>query len=161
MTQVRDDADDGMRAYLAERDVACPECGYNLRGLPGTVCPECRQELKLTVGLLESRIGALIACLGPLFAGTGASGGLLTFVTVVMFRYDGGLSSREALPLVWIPLGCFLSCAVPAILLCRRNGRAWFRSRSGQGRQAVVVTCLVVPLLWFIVLLGTLFTSLF
>lgn len=27
--------------YLAERDVPCPGCGYNLRNLTGALCPEC------------------------------------------------------------------------------------------------------------------------
>lgn len=27
--------------YLADRDVACPKCGYNLRGNAGEWCPEC------------------------------------------------------------------------------------------------------------------------
>lgn len=30
-----------LRALLADRDVACPGCGYNLRGLAGEVRPEC------------------------------------------------------------------------------------------------------------------------
>jgi len=27
--------------YLADRDVACPECYYNLRGNTDSICPEC------------------------------------------------------------------------------------------------------------------------
>jgi predicted RNA-binding Zn-ribbon protein involved in translation (DUF1610 family) len=30
-----------LRQYLAERDVACASCGYNLRGAQGVLCPEC------------------------------------------------------------------------------------------------------------------------
>ncbi len=33
--------DDTLVGFLSERDVACPGCGYNLRGLVGRVCPEC------------------------------------------------------------------------------------------------------------------------
>jgi len=79
-----------LREYLADRDVPCPGCGYNLRGLPGSTCPECQQELKLTVGLLESRIGALVSCLGPLFAGAGAAGGLLAVVMLIVVGKDRG-----------------------------------------------------------------------
>ncbi len=32
---------EALKAYLAERDMACLGCGYNLRGLTQTVCPEC------------------------------------------------------------------------------------------------------------------------
>lgn len=38
--------------FLAEYDVPCPnpKCGFNLRGLTGTTCPECRETLVLRVG---------------------------------------------------------------------------------------------------------------
>lgn len=36
-----------LTAYLADRDVACPGCGYNLCGLLGTTCPECGRELEM------------------------------------------------------------------------------------------------------------------
>ncbi|MEM9166951.1 MAG: hypothetical protein AAGB48_07975 [Planctomycetota bacterium] len=36
---------DQLRAYLAERDVPCPRCGYNLRGVREPVCPECGRTL--------------------------------------------------------------------------------------------------------------------
>jgi hypothetical protein len=36
-----------LTAYLAERDVDCPVCGYNLRGVPGRVCPECGRPIRL------------------------------------------------------------------------------------------------------------------
>jgi hypothetical protein len=32
-------------ALLAERDVACPGCRYNLRGITARACPECGREL--------------------------------------------------------------------------------------------------------------------
>ncbi len=32
---------DQLKAYLANRDVACPGCGYNLRGSPEPWCAEC------------------------------------------------------------------------------------------------------------------------
>lgn len=38
-----------VRAYLQDRDVTCPKCGYNLRGVQGTHCPECGSLLDLTV----------------------------------------------------------------------------------------------------------------
>ncbi len=36
-----------LAVYLAERDVPCPGCGYNLRGLTEATCPECAQQLHL------------------------------------------------------------------------------------------------------------------
>lgn len=36
-----------LRIFLSEGDVACPECGYNLRGIGAETCPECRARLRL------------------------------------------------------------------------------------------------------------------
>jgi hypothetical protein len=35
------DSPESFESFVAERDVACPICGYNLRGMRGPVCPEC------------------------------------------------------------------------------------------------------------------------
>ncbi len=40
---------DGLREYLATRDIPCPGCGYNLRGVQDPVCPECGGEVELSV----------------------------------------------------------------------------------------------------------------
>jgi hypothetical protein len=53
--------------FLREYDAACPVCGYNLRGLTRPICPECSQELVLTVGAVRLRLGWLFAALAPGF----------------------------------------------------------------------------------------------
>jgi hypothetical protein len=40
---------DLVAAFLADHDVPCPRCGYNLRGLNASACPEC--SLKLNLGI--------------------------------------------------------------------------------------------------------------
>jgi hypothetical protein len=35
--------------FVADRDVACPACGYNLRQLTSARCPECGLNLRLTL----------------------------------------------------------------------------------------------------------------
>ncbi|MCE7973090.1 MAG: hypothetical protein DYG92_02010 [Leptolyngbya sp. PLA1] len=45
------DRDPLLAAFLAEHDVACPNCGYNLRGLDKPRCPECGVTLTVTVTL--------------------------------------------------------------------------------------------------------------
>lgn len=37
-----------VRHYLAERDVPCPKCKYNLRGVQRAACPECGGVLDMT-----------------------------------------------------------------------------------------------------------------
>src|SRR5947208_13149861 len=61
--------------YVADRDVACPSCMYNLRGLTTPRCPECGRELKLSVGLAQTYLRAYVLLLFAVFSGAG--GGLL------------------------------------------------------------------------------------
>src|SRR5262245_32338920 len=71
--------------YVRERDVRCPRCDYNLRNLSQPVCPECREDLRLTVGLERLRIAGLIAALAPgIFSGMAAFflTGMLVLVTL-------------------------------------------------------------------------------
>jgi hypothetical protein len=36
-----------LERYLADRDLACPKCTYNLRGLRSESCPECGHDIQL------------------------------------------------------------------------------------------------------------------
>ncbi|MCA9306858.1 MAG: hypothetical protein KDA16_10015 [Phycisphaerales bacterium] len=62
---------DFLTHYLAQRDEPCPSCRYSLKGLQGSVCPECGQSLMLRVGLVEPRLAAWI------FGLVGISGGFM------------------------------------------------------------------------------------
>ncbi len=53
--------------FLREHDVACPVCGYNLRALTRPVCPECRQELGLNVGVRQLGLAWLFVAIAPGF----------------------------------------------------------------------------------------------
>ena len=65
--------------FVAERDAPCPLCGYNLRGLTTPTCPECRQPLRLQVGMVRPRLGGLIASAAP-----GMFSGMATIAIVVV-----------------------------------------------------------------------------
>lgn len=86
------DADFLLR-FLAGRDRPCPGCGYNLRDLPSALCPECGQQLTLSLRLVEPRQGALLTGLIGLASGCGMGGLMLLFaaiMTFVMGRGSGG-----------------------------------------------------------------------
>lgn len=51
--------------FVQGRNVECPRCGYNLRDLTKPVCPECREELTLSVGLVKARFGWFVMALIP------------------------------------------------------------------------------------------------
>ncbi len=71
-------------AYLAGRDVLCPQCDYNLRDLRAARCPECGEQLVLRVNLAETKQRLLIAGLIALSAGSGLNGLLIIYFFVRM-----------------------------------------------------------------------------
>ncbi len=51
--------------FVSTRDINCPACGYNLRGLSTPVCPECRESLRLTIGMIKPRMGWFLLTIIP------------------------------------------------------------------------------------------------
>lgn len=113
--------------YLRARDVACPLCAYNLRGLTASRCPECGREIRLSVGLVEPRIGAWVTCL---VAVTIASGMGLFVVLSTIPRGLGALFVENAVQ--GLVIGYFLVSLliVPALIVFRQRYR-----RLSQRRQ--------------------------
>ena len=126
---------DLLAAFLAGRDVPCPRCGYNLRELSGSRCPECGEQLTLCVNLVEPRQAALIAGVIALAAGFGLNG-LLLIYWVVMDRMRG--------------LDEFFYCnafgaAVEGVALAVwLRGWRGLRRRAGASRWVGVVGCLAL-----------------
>ncbi len=82
------DSTEHLLAFVHNRDVSCPACGYNLRNLNNAVCPEREQPLHLTVGLAQQRVGLLIATVAPcIFSGIAA---ILLAIPLLMVEVTGG-----------------------------------------------------------------------
>ena len=62
---------DWLVAFLRDRDVPCPLCGYNLRGLTSDRCPECGREVRLSVGMADPYLRYWIALAISTFAAAG------------------------------------------------------------------------------------------
>jgi hypothetical protein len=107
--------------FLREHDAECPVCGYNVRALTRPVCPECKQELTLTVGAARLYLGWLFAAVAPgFFSGIAACFVLIPTLGRPLFG-DGRWE-----PLI-VALDLFGWCSVIfAIFLARRTGRIRF-----------------------------------
>lgn len=76
-----------LKHFLAENDVLCPECGYNLRGIATETCPECRATLRLQLERIPKpnpRRVWFVAAVGPL----GALSGLLVAIQTGWFLWN-------------------------------------------------------------------------
>ena len=90
--------------FLTDRDVPCPGCGYNLRGIAQARCPECERAVALcidgTISLPRERTEAVVLLWFVLLATLAQIG--LWFATGVLFA---GLPG-------WIVAGTLITVAV-------------------------------------------------
>lgn len=136
-----------LRHFLAERDIACPGCGYNLRGLTGRICPECGQALVVSLRLREPKQASLIAGIVGLSMGAGLGGLLLIYLLIVTFvlRQRGGPTANFA-----FINGAGFAIHGAAIL-------AWvywwnsIRRMSASSRMLLVIGCWTLPLVFVFV----------
>lgn len=139
--------DQRLTAYLADQNIPCPSCKYNLRGLKGNCCPECSQELVLSVQLLEPRMGPFLAVCLALGGGLGFNLFLFSLFCYSRFvRQDIYATWDEATSVV-------ISLIVLGGLLCLLiKGRSRFRRVDipGQWGCGVLAAALsVFSAVWF------------
>jgi hypothetical protein len=138
----------GLAHFLASRDVPCPSCDYNLRGLKGDVCPECSQRLVLRVGLAEPRQRAFVAAVVALAMGTGFQGLLFVYFLIraaldpSMFRDDG----LRFFCLTFVPF----AIEGPALLTLIRRRRG-FQRRSDRFKGWIVAGAWILTLVGFVI----------
>lgn len=110
--------------FLREHDATCPVCGYNVRGLTRPICPECKQDLVLTVGVKRLRLGWLFAAVAPGFF-SGIAACFVAIPTTGVYIEDGLLIT----PLVWAVSFGWLS-GIFAVVLARKRNRTRFLAAS-------------------------------
>ncbi len=123
--------------FLADRDVTCARCGYNLHGVASSACPECGDDLQL--GLVYPGIAAYITTLVVIsasFGGNALIGGVLLSLTIGFGEWWGHWTGN----LLIFQL-CSTAAALTVLLLMRRRFR-WLR-RTTQW-VICVVTCVAV-----------------
>ena len=121
-------------AYLGGHDEPCPMCEYNLRGLTGTVCPECGEALRLRVSLSEPKMAAYLCGLIGLSAGVGFSGIFLVFGVVSLLLYGSGGG------FLWIFVALVSQFVIEGLAIWAwLVRRSWIRRRSRGQRWALAV----------------------
>ncbi len=141
--------------YLAERDVPCPNCRYNLRGLNAAFCPECKTPIVLRVAADDQHGWVFMVGLVGWSLGAGFSliVLLLGFTLAILDPYHtGGLGTA-----VWVFRSLFWGAliqwgAIAMLLKWNRRIRRW--PLIGQGGLALLgyVLSLGNAILFFVTL---------
>lgn len=134
--------------FLREHDAECPSCGYNLRGLTRPVCPECRQDLVLAVGVKRLRLEWLLVAVAPgFFSGIAA---VFVLVPIIGMVLNGGLYS-----LTLIAMDAFGWCSgAVAILLAVKRTRFLAMPRRRQRWVALSIWAVHVIAFALLLLVG-------
>ncbi len=129
-----------LQAWLSSRDVPCPVCGYNLRGLEQPTCPECGETLTLTLtnhpthlaGYTLGLIGLTLSVL------------LAALFSIVAFSEHPPTSIVSVFAAAW--LGGWA-------LRWRRNRKA-FGGLPRHKKQEQVVVCWIAAIVFFVMILS-------
>jgi hypothetical protein len=115
--------------WLADRDTPCPQCGYNLRGLMRTSCPECNKALELRVAVADPFLAAWIASAAAVLPAAGI--GLIFLLALsIEFSHRGTRAFHDLnhlSPGAYLPLS-FAVASVPAsaaLITLRRRFLRW------------------------------------
>jgi hypothetical protein len=122
-------------SFVAARDVSCPVCAYNLRGLEAPVCPECAAPLHLQVGSDNLRLGPWFLAVVSLALALGFDGVVSLMVIIAMIRFAptrGQAWPPILLLLFLVPLG-----TVSAVGLWQMFARRMQWTRMPRPRQKV------------------------
>lgn len=146
-----------LQVYLATADVPCPGCGYNLRGVTDSACPECGEPLRLDLqrDLIAPRT-ALLAGLALALLLTVYTAGLGAAVPVLWRNVIAGMPAPSGYYL-WSLIAGFvglLAAAVAAgnaVVARVRAGRAASRRAVVDGLAVAVVIQASITLLWRLV----------
>ena len=119
--------------FLRDHDAECPACGYNVRGLSRPVCPECKQQLVLTVGVYRLQMAWLFTALAPGFF----SGIAAFFVLIpIVARYIVGDGRHEP---VIIALDIFGWCSLTFAIILASRWRIAFLTQSRKRQRWIAI----------------------
>ncbi|MCA9306859.1 MAG: hypothetical protein KDA16_10020 [Phycisphaerales bacterium] len=113
---------DFLVAYMADRDVGCPNCSYSLRGLKSELCPECGQELTVCIGMSTPQISSI--WIAGLIGVCIASGPVIfNILWILVFSIRRGALVSPGVSIGWLLLIALTAVLSIAVLI------AWLRRR--------------------------------
>ncbi len=139
-----------LKLLLAARDIPCPVCGYNLRAIASTNCPECGATLDLRVGSTDLKLGPWLAAL----LGTAIPLGFATILAVLFCYFGitkGYYDSGE-----WIATGSLSLLGLIeglALGVLVRNRKRFWTSRV-QTQCIVAAACIGISIVLTIAVIG-------
>lgn len=86
--------DPALIAFLSDRDEPCPACGYNLRGVEASQCPECGGPLRLSLARRQ-RLGGWAPLLLLVFGWLFLAGGMNSYRQVRVLQ-ETQLAQQQA-----------------------------------------------------------------
>ena len=134
-----------LHALLASRDVACPVCAYNLRGIESGNCPECGANLELRVGSMDLKLGLWLTALLCVALPLGFVSIYAVYSLVVMASFAFGGSGSEVAGFLLTLTVPVLVCVAYALLLwrlIRHRRKFWAKPRRAQWRSVVLYAVL-------------------
>lgn len=137
-------------AFLRERDVFCPLCRYNLRGLTVPRCPECGRDVQLSVGVTEPFLRAWIT-LAVAACSAGGIGILFAWLVITVGWPGGRFGPKNEILKGVIAFFILMIPAAALAVVSRRKFLKW--AKRTQWRIAIVVA--VTTLVAFCIMLAT------
>ncbi len=125
-----------LQEFLSNRDLPCPVCGYNMRGLESNKCPECGATLDLRVGSTDLKLGLWITSV----LGVALPMGFAAVTAFIFFwlGLDYGFESDLANILILFVFAAALYAIVLGLLIRKRRG-FWQLSRYEQVGLALLI----------------------
>ncbi len=135
-----------LKALLAERDLPCPVCGYNLRAIASTNCPECGAKLDLRVGSTDLKLGPWLIAILALALPLGFVGIYAVLLGVIAAIAPSTFGGFDPVLLAVISVAMAISAAYAAVLwrLVRNRRNFWAKPRKAQ-RRAALLYALIGP----------------
>jgi hypothetical protein len=137
MSQNATDTDaEALIGFLRERDVFCPLCRYNLRGLTVPRCPECGRGLQLSVGVTEPFLRAWITLAVSACSAAGI-GILFAWLVITVGWPRGGFGLKNEVLKAVIAFFILMIPSAAFVIIGRRKFVKW--AKRTQWKIAILV----------------------